>query len=693
MDHTLAAFLGKAADDVAAMSADDRKAAVATAWTARSSSDADAVAAVSDDDLVAHAELHQWLIASGAAADDLAKVSLPDQMAKAQQKLVADKAAADDVVKGLAVVELSTLALYPALYAVGVAQANVAAKAAEVDRLAAMKVKAEEEATAAKTEEPAATEAAAPADGDAQPADGDAQPADETKPADEPADEATPAATEEAKTDDAPAKTVPPTEEEISTAAAAFDDAFATYKAALETAQKAAADEDTPAAEEKKEDPATTEAPKEDGEEEKKEDEPAQDAEPAAAPAEEKSEIEKLEQELKDVTAEKDGAATVKIAEMPVAAYGAYLDSRAHVHGHLDMLAGSHDGYCDQDSRPNETVTARAEDWDAVVEALGKKVDELEADGGALVGDAAALVPEATLKVDDVKELLTKVQGQKDSLLEKVEGEKTRKTAFDDNYKEFDQERRRMLLWCRQQKTNLDSMVEVDDVQEFCASLLNNFGMMQENFSVLLDLAEGLLPSPLVQNALVEANEVWLNLQISAYDRLRHTLLEIHQKSKLEDEVRAFAAYSQQARDFLEDFKQLLSAPTDSESLSLVQPVVEECGRLVADYDQHHSGLATQLSEFSMRMEGLRDNYGNLRRAVFSHLTFLAQTVPTLSASVHRKDEYLQKMTDLKKWVQVKGQGESWGDVRGRVDKIRVMIEEEQKALDEETKAADAEQR
>src|SRR5262249_27779565 len=153
--------------------------------------------------------------------------------------------------------------------------------------------------------------------------------------------------------------------------------------------------------------------------------------------------------------------------------------------------------------------------------------------------------------------------------------------------KEFETERKRLLLWCRQQKTNLDAMVEADHVQEFCASLLNNFPTMEENFTVLLEIAEPLLPSPAIQEARLEANEVWLNLQISAYERLRHTLLEIHPKSKLEDEVREFSGYSTAVSEFFAEFTRLLATPSDAESQQFVRPVVEQCNVLKEQFAAH----------------------------------------------------------------------------------------------------------
>jgi hypothetical protein len=221
-------------------------------------------------------------------------------------------------------------------------------------------------------------------------------------------------------------------------------------------------------------------------------------------------------------------------------------------------------------------------------------------------------------------------------------------------------------------------------VQEFCATLLDHSPAMEANLVVLLEMAEPLLPSPVVQAALLEANEVWLNLHIAAYERLRKTLIEVHERAKLEDEVRAYAGYSTQARDYVESLLKLLGDPATAESAELLRDFIKDAKDIKNELNGTHGALTAQLRDFALRMEGFRDNYANLRRAVFARLTFLASAVPTLSTSARRKEEYRERMQSLQRWVQAKSRGESWSDIRKRVEKLRVMVADEKAAMEKE---------
>ena len=330
-------------------------------------------------------------------------------------------------------------------------------------------------------------------------------------------------------------------------------------------------------------------------------------------------------------------------------------------------------------SRADETAVTSTP-WRTREAQLLKEATQLEQQAVALGAFAAT-----DNSTDVVASLIRDVSDLQAAADSKLASYAAKESAVEEGIKEFESERKRLLVWCRQQKTNLDAMVEPDHVQEFCASLLSNFPTMEENFSVLLEVAEPLLPNADVQNALVETNEVWLNLQVSAYERLRHTLLEIHPKSKLEDEVREFSAYSRRAGEFLDDFSRLLSTPSDAESQSFVQPVVQACEALRERFPAHE-GLAAHLRDFSQRMECLRESYNSLRRAVFSRLTFLSSSVPALMTSMRRKEEYVARMKELKRWIDVKSQGESWKDIHQRVLAIRELIEKERQTLTSESK-------
>jgi hypothetical protein len=405
-------------------------------------------------------------------------------------------------------------------------------------------------------------------------------------------------------------------------------------------------------------------------------------AEKAADDAE--AEVARLEAQLSEESTTSASAGALKTA--PGKEYYTFLVARANLVSQLHVLRGSLQGIVASDSikmpsRADEAaVTAVA--WRTREAQLLKEASALEQQAVGLGAFAAA--DNSTNAVAALIRDVSDLQAAADS---KLASYAAREAAVEDGIKEFESERKRLLVWCRQQKTNLDAMVEPDHVQEFCASLLSNFPTMEENFSVLLEVAEPLLPNADVQNALVETNEVWLNLQVSAYERLRHTLLEIHPKSKLEDEVREFSAYSRRAGEFLDEFSRLLSTPSDAESQSFVQPVVQ-AGEALRDRFPAHEGLASHLRDFSQRMECLRESYNSLRRAVFSRLTFLSSSVPALMTSMRRKEEYVARMKELKRWIDVKSQGESWKDIHQRVLAIRELIEKERQTLASEAKQA-----
>ena len=82
-------------------------------------------------------------------------------------------------------------------------------------------------------------------------------------------------------------------------------------------------------------------------------------------------------------------------------------------------------------------------------------------------------------------------------------------------------------------------------------------------------MGESLLPDKDVEQGLLEVCEVWLNLQVFAYEMVRNTLLEVHADSKVEEEIRTYAPYSKKVKFFLDDVEKLLNLPTDDESLEV----------------------------------------------------------------------------------------------------------------------------
>lgn len=396
-------------------------------------------------------------------------------------------------------------------------------------------------------------------------------------------------------------------------------------------------------------------------------------------------EVAALEAELRALESS-SAAERTSLAACPGKAYRQFLMKRADLHSQLkvvrDVLNGVVAGSAMKMQDSSDVDFASSDTFRAKERALRSNIDALRQDATTLSRQFAFA---SEVDLSSVEQELEEVRALGVAAAESLNVHNQKTTALKEGIQEFDKERKRLLLWCRQQKTNLDAMTEPEHVQEFCASLLNNFPTMEENFNVLLEVAEPLLPNIDVQNALIETNEVWFHLQVSAYERLRHTILEIHPKSKLEDEVREFNTYSKRVGEFLETFLQLLSSPTDPESQTYVRPLLEQCESLQALYPAHQ-GLGGQLREFAQRMEATRESYASLRRAVLSRLTFLASSAPALSTSMHRKEEYVARMKDLKKWVEVKSQGESWKDIHQRVLAIRELIEKEQAALLQEKK-------
>eukprot|EP01064_Diplonema_japonicum_P023120 TRINITY_DN33571_c0_g1_i1.p1 TRINITY_DN33571_c0_g1~~TRINITY_DN33571_c0_g1_i1.p1 ORF type:complete len:539 (+),score=178.24 TRINITY_DN33571_c0_g1_i1:52-1668(+) len=255
--------------------------------------------------------------------------------------------------------------------------------------------------------------------------------------------------------------------------------------------------------------------------------------------------------------------------------------------------------------------------------------------------------------------------------------EDKRRTDMQGTLSKFMKDDAKLLQWCRQERTNMEAQSEPHHVQEFCASLTQNIGTMEENFAHLGDTGEALLPNKMVERALVEVNEVWLNLQINAYERQRHIMLEIHQKSKLENEVRAFSNFSSKLKRFLEETIKVLNIPTDNESIQVVAPVLNKCRQLLKEF-QPHALLADHLSDFSLRMEHIRDNYNVLRRTVFSKLTFLSTDRRTVDeVSSQRREEYLNKINEIKGWLRAHSEGENWGSIHDKVKRIQELVEKQ----------------
>lgn len=234
----------------------------------------------------------------------------------------------------------------------------------------------------------------------------------------------------------------------------------------------------------------------------------------------------------------------------------------------------------------------------------------------------------------------------------------------------------KLLHWCRQERTNLEALKEPHHVQEFCASLIQNIGTLDDSFNFLVQKAQLLLPSREIAKALVEVNEVWLNLQLHAYERQMHIMLEIHQRSKLEDEVRAFAGFPQKVDGWLDSVKQTLEIPEDSVSKSVVREPLEECKSLKRELEKF-GGFGDRVHEFSTRMESLRDNYATLRRSVLSKLTFVTNDKRTVSdLAEQRKREFVERCDELRDWVKQQSEGTSWQQLNEQFKSVCQSLED-----------------
>eukprot|EP01063_Lacrimia_lanifica_P024446 TRINITY_DN32351_c0_g1_i1.p1 TRINITY_DN32351_c0_g1~~TRINITY_DN32351_c0_g1_i1.p1 ORF type:complete len:553 (+),score=315.43 TRINITY_DN32351_c0_g1_i1:48-1706(+) len=312
---------------------------------------------------------------------------------------------------------------------------------------------------------------------------------------------------------------------------------------------------------------------------------------------------------------------------------------------------------------------------------MAKDLTQLEEDISELERIKKELIdakwPEEAADIYDALENFNQVKNAANRWTEILEAEDRRRNDMQGTLQKFMKDDAKLLHWCRQERTNMEAQTEPHHVQEFCASLIQNIGTMEENFAHLGDTGEALLPNKLVERALVEVNEVWLNLQVNAYESQRHIMLEIHQKSKLENEVRAFAHFSTKLKRFFEETIKVLQIPTDSESIQVVAPVLSQCRKLLEEFAPH-SLLADHLSDFALRMEHIRDNYQVLRQTVFSKLTFLSSDRRTVDeVASQRREEYLSKVAEIDQWLKLHTEGENWESIHTRVRRIQNMIEKQ----------------
>ncbi|CUG89779.1 Hypothetical protein, putative, partial [Bodo saltans] len=178
---------------------------------------------------------------------------------------------------------------------------------------------------------------------------------------------------------------------------------------------------------------------------------------------------------------------------------------------------------------PLESAYVFVNDWQQYADEVQQSLRELEVQGKGLSASGADATDVSILRalVADVQSLYTQVVAD-------VAREHSRRENNADTVADFMRNQAQLVHWCRSQKNALESVQDTDQVQELCTSFQNNISVMETNLLVLLELSEPFAPNPQVTQALIEVNEVWLNLAVYAFERMRDTLMELHAQSGVE---------------------------------------------------------------------------------------------------------------------------------------------------------------
>lgn len=254
----------------------------------------------------------------------------------------------------------------------------------------------------------------------------------------------------------------------------------------------------------------------------------------------------------------------------------------------------------------------------------------------------------------------------------------------DEKLKVFFAECAKLTGWCRQQLANLEAMQEPDHVQEYCATLVENYPTMSSNFSVLLDSVREFVRANMVtvHAALLEAEEVWLYLQVSAHERLSKTLYEIHPKSPLDVEVAKYASYPDHAAKFLQDLDRFIHAQRNGQlEANDLDTLQRGCDEVRTTLTGEFAGLPKEVHSFAQRAQALRLGYQCFREAVLSRLTYISPTANVVVESKRRQDEFEDCVRELKSWAAEASRGESWRDIYSKISEIKNLIKSEQDAV------------
>ncbi|KPI87751.1 hypothetical protein ABL78_3160 [Leptomonas seymouri] len=304
------------------------------------------------------------------------------------------------------------------------------------------------------------------------------------------------------------------------------------------------------------------------------------------------------------------------------------------------------------------------------LEALRKKTHELNLPASTYMEEDEALYCE-------VKELGA------EAVARVREGESMRADR-DEKLKSFYAECTKLTTWCRQQLVNLEAMQEPDHVQEYCATLVENYPTMSSNFAVLLDSVREFVQANIVpvHKALLETEEVWLYLQVSTLERLSKTLYEIHPKSPLDVEVAKYANYPERAAKFLQDLDRFLHAQRNGQvGADDFDALQRGCDDVRTILTGEFAGLSKDVHSFAQRANTLRQGYQCFREAILSRLTYISPAANIVVESKRRQDEFEDCVRELKAWAAEASRGESWRDIYSKISEIKSLIKSEQDAV------------
>ena len=264
--------------------------------------------------------------------------------------------------------------------------------------------------------------------------------------------------------------------------------------------------------------------------------------------------------------------------------------------------------------------------------------------------------------------------------------ESSRRRRYDILLNDFINDHDKLIVWCRQQQSTLAQLQSPQDIKDFCASFHMSTGVMESNFLVLIEMSEALLPHALVEQKLSQVAAVWLELELTSFEKLRAVLLDAHIGSGLEGNCREWPEYSRKVRTLLVDAEKLLQTAMDntrdlSARENFLAPALQRCRKLLEDHAAHLL-IVEHLAEFSLREECTKEHYVGIKKTALSKLTLLTQAFPGLMLTMDypKKKEYNDAMAELGDWIEVHSTlnhaepGAPWNSLLERIDTLKSDI-------------------